>query len=263
MDACEYTVPYISPHILAAQTDHLRAVRLRAVCKQRYHRFGGKLHQDHHTGSEADGDTGGVAKRKPRPFRFACPDILRAQSRYRRQHGRGNQKQETDDLFHDPHSRGVVQAPAVGDDGDDDKRDLDQPVLHGNGNADPEQFRHNRTRRTEVGFFYGKSAAVPADDNERNDHADRLGKSGTKGGAGRSQMQGAHKEIIQRDIGGTGNGDKIHGAFAVAQPAENGADDIIRRDKRDADKTDGQILYGSRYRGLRRGHYIVQQAGQK
>ena len=116
-------------------------------------------------------------------------------------------------------------------------------------------LRHNRARRPEVGFFYGKSAAVPADDNKRNDHADRLGKSGSKGGAGRPQMQGAHKEIIQSDIGDTGNGNKIHGAFAVAQPAENGADDIIGRDKRDADKTDGQIFYGSRYRSLRRGHY--------
>ena len=97
---------------------------------------------------------------------------------------------------------------------------------------------------------------MPADDNKRNDHADRLGKSGSKSGAGGSQMQGAHKEIIQRDIGGTCHGDKVHGAFAVAQPAENGADDIICRDKRNADKTDGQIFYGSRHRGLRRGHYI-------
>ena len=96
---------------------------------------------------------------------------------------------------------------------------------------------------------------MPADDNKRNDHADRLGKSGSKGGSGRPQVQGAHKEIIQSDIGDTGNGNKIHGAFAVAQPAENGADDIIGRDKRDADKTDGQIFYGSRYRSLRRGHY--------
>lgn len=39
----------------------------------------------------------------------------------------------------------------------------------------------------------------------------------------------------------TGNGNKVHGTFAVAQSAENRADDIIRRNKRNTDKAAGQI----------------------
>lgn len=67
------------------------------------------------------------------------------------------------------------------------------------------------------------------------------------------EMENAHKQIIQRDIRGACHGDEIHRAFAVAQPAEDGADDVIRRDKRDADETDREVgdraVYGFRWRG--------------
>ena len=58
-------------------------------------------------------------------------------------------------------------------------------------------------------------------------------------------MEHAHKEIVQPDIGGARHGDKIHGAFAVAKSTEDRADDVIRRDERNAEKADGQVCGGA------------------
>ena len=54
-------------------------------------------------------------------------------------------------------------------------------------------------------------------------------------------MQRAHEEIVQRDIRRAGDGDEVHGTLAVAHAAEDGAEDIIGRDERDAAEADGQI----------------------
>ena len=68
------------------------------------------------------------------------------------------------------------------------------------------------------------------------------------------EMENAHKQIIQRDICGACHDDEIHRAFAVAQPAKVGADDVIRRDERNADEADGQIGRRAVNRLRRRGH---------
>ena len=153
-----------------------------------------------------------------------------------------------------PHSRGVVQSPAVGDDCNNDKRDLDQSVLHGNGTPIRSSFAITGRAGWKSDFF---TARAPLCLRMTTSAMITLTawKECSKGVAGRPQVQGAHKEIIQSDIGDTGTAIKYMGLLLSPRPAENGADDIIGRDKRDADKTDGQIFYGSRYRSLRRGHY--------
>ena len=47
-------------------------------------------------------------------------------------------------------------------------------------------------------------------------------------------MQRPHKQAVQHDIANAGHGDKVHGPLAVAHTAEDGADDVIRRDKGNA-----------------------------
>lgn len=256
MDAREDAVPDISPHILTAQTDHLGSVRLSAVSEEGDHRFGGELHHKDNESAEADGDQRGITKGEPCPLRFARADILRAEGGNSRQHGGWNQEQEADDFFHDPNRGRVVQPSPVSDDGDDDKGDLDQAVLHGDGNPDLQYFSHNRSGRPEIFFFYRQSSALPADDYKRDHDADRLGERGAQGGAGGAQAQDPHKYIIKPDVGGAGRGNKIHGTFAVPHSTENGADDIICRNKRDADKADGQVVYGSGNSSLWGGHHI-------
>ena len=111
MDPGENTVPDIPPHILAAQPYDFRAVSSGAVCKQGDYGAGGKLHEQNNNGAEADRHKSRVPKRKPCTFRFARADVLGAQGRNSRQHGRGNQEQKADDLFHDPNCRCISKPP--------------------------------------------------------------------------------------------------------------------------------------------------------
>ena len=53
----------------------------------------------------------------------------------------------------------------------------------------------------------------------------------------------------------TGNGDKIHRAPGIPQSPENRTDDVIRRNKRDTDKADGQITDRPLYGFNRSRHY--------
>lgn len=76
------------------------------------------------------------------PPGLARADILRAQRGNGREQGGGDEEQEADDFLHDSHSRRVIEAPAVDDDRDDEEGYLNESVLHGNGNAPPQQRSH-------------------------------------------------------------------------------------------------------------------------
>ena len=54
-------------------------------------------------------------------------------------------------------------------------------------------------------------------------------------------MEKSDKQIIQQNIHNTGNRNKIHRTFRISQSAENRTDHIIRRNKRNPEKTDCQI----------------------
>ena len=96
--------------------------------------------------------------------------------------------------------------------------------------------------RLEVGFF--QHDALPFQNhNQRHNYADRLRKRSAKCCSGRTEAESTHKEIIQADVGGTGYGDKVHWAFAVAHTTEDGTDDVICCDKGNTDKADGQIFH--------------------
>ena len=67
-------------------------------------------------------------------------------------------------------------------------------------------------------------------------------------------MQRADKQVVKRDIDQAGNEDKDHRAFGIAHAAEDGAEDIIRRNARNARKTNRQIADRPLDRRLRRRH---------
>ena len=54
------------------------------------------------------------------------------------EHGRRDQEQEADDLLHDADGGGHIHAAAVGDCRDHQEGNLDQPVLTGHRNTDPQ-----------------------------------------------------------------------------------------------------------------------------
>lgn len=76
---------------------------------------------------------------------------------------------------------------------------------------------------------------------QRDEDAERLRERRAEGSPSRTHVQRAHEEIVQRDIRRAGDGDEVHGTLAVAHAAEDGAEDIIGRDERDAAEADGQI----------------------
>ena len=113
---------------------------------------------------------------------------------------------------------------------------------------------HGLSVGPEIRFAKSHAASALLNYDQRRHDAYGLGKGGAQRRAHGAQMKNAHEQIIQRYINRAGHGDKAHGAFAVAYAAKNGADNIISRDKRNADKADGQIRCRAGYGGRRRGH---------
>ena len=62
----------------------------------------------------------------------------------------GIKEEKADYFLHNADRRRVVQAALIGDDRDDDKGDLDEPVLKRNGDADLQDLRHHRALRPKV-----------------------------------------------------------------------------------------------------------------
>lgn len=61
----------------------------------------------------------------------------------------------------------------------------------------------------------------------------------------------ANENVIQYNIGSTGNGHKIHGSFGITNATEYGADYVISCNKGNSDKTDDKILCGTCHRFCR------------
>ena len=254
MDSRKQAVPHIAAQILPAQPHYLRPFRFGRVGKQPHNRLRRKLGQHAHAQAETGCDDHRVAQRLPCPFCPARADVLRAQGGHRRQHGGRDQKQKADDLFHNAYGGRIVKPPAVGDHGNDKEGNLDKAVLQGNGNPDFQKLPHHERPGRKVLQAYGNPAFFLCDHCQGDSHAHSLGQRGPQGCARRSHMKTAHKQIVQPDIGRAGHRDKIHGAFGIPHPAENGTDNIIGRDKRNPQKADRQIGDGSRHRFLWRGN---------
>lgn len=92
--------------------------------------------------------------------------------------------------------------------------DLDQTVLQGYGNTDFQYFTHYRTLGFKIRFLQDNTFPFN-NDYQRNNNADCLRYGSTKRCSGRTETKNSHEEIVQTNVGGTGNGDKIHRAFTV------------------------------------------------
>ena len=235
MDACKQAVEDVAMHVLPAGGDNALIRR-----KQADHRLGDKLEQDADYDTEADGNADCV------PHGLLCPavipgaDVLRADGGYRREHRRRNKEQEAYELF-DYADRGRVrQSAEICDNGYEDERDLDKPVLKRNGHADAEDLPHNVAPGAKIGARNGNAPAA-ADGDKCNEHAYRLRKRCAQRSAHGAEAHSAHEQIVERNVCRAGHRNEIHGAFAVAHAAENAAYDVVRGYKRDADKAHGEV----------------------
>ena len=227
MNPGKNAVPDISPQILPAGTHHLGAARFGRIHEQRNDRFCDKLHENLHEDAEAGGEHYGIPERFYGTLRLFCADILRSERRNGGEHGGGDEKEKTDDLFDDANRRRIVQSPVIGNDGDHDESHLDQTVLKGDRHADLQNFSHDRTAGLEIAFL-GRDAGLSFFHYDKgDDYSDCLGKRGSESGAGRSHVKQTDEQVIQSDIGDARHGDEVHRAFGIAHAPEYRADDVI------------------------------------
>ena len=216
-------------------------------------RLGDKLDEDDDRDAERAGDHRGVAQRETRALGLARADILRAERRDGREHRRRDEEEEADDLFDDADGGRVRQAAAVGDDRDDDERDLNKAVLQSDGHADLKELTHDGALRAKVRAADGDEPALQ-DDRERDEDAHRLRERGAERRARGAEVQRAHEVVVERDVDDAGDGDEVHGALAVTKAAEDRGDDVVRRDERNTDKADREIGERALHGLLRCGH---------
>ena len=111
----------------------------------------------------------------------------------------------------------------------------------------------------EIAPGYAHIRRMPTQRQQGGNHADGLRQRGAQRRARRAHAQRAHEQVIQRNVGRTGHGDKIHGALGIAHAAKNGADDIIRRNEGNAKEANGKIAHRALHGSLGRRH----QAGNR
>ena len=255
-------VPDIAADILTSQKDHRR------ICREKSkHRLRRKLDQQIDDHTVCNRNKNGIAQGFCRPVMLPGADILRCERGDSCQHRRRHDKERPDHLFHDPDRRRVVQSPVICDHRDNDKRDLDTAILYRHRDSDLEDPRKHHPLWSEI--FAGKpDPRLPsADRPERDHHAQRLCERRPKRRSRRSHIKAAHKQVIERYVGNTGDTDEIHRASGISHSTKNGADDVVSCDKGNPHKTDRQILSGAFDRLLRRsdqmhdGRHAHQQHG--
>lgn len=249
MNAGKQAVPDITADVLSAGQNYGSVGG-----KQSHHRFGNALHDDADEQPKSCGDQDGVAKSQCGAIVLAGADVLGTQGRYGGQHGRRNQEQEADDLFHNADGGCVIQATLVGDDGDNNEGNLNEAVLKCHRKTDFQNLTHNGAFQFQVRAPQLYTRLLAKDHEQRDNHADRLRKGGAQCSAGGPHVHKADEQEVQDNIGNAGHGNKIHGAFGVAQSPEDGTDDIVCRDAGDADETDRQIGGCAGYGLCRSGH---------
>ena len=139
----------------------------------------------------------------------------------------------------------------IGDHRDHNKCNLDTSILYSYRDSDFQDLRHHTRIRAEIFSCKMDSGFSVANEYQGNDHTESLGKCGSKGCSGWSHMEKANENVIQYNIGSTGNGHKLHGSFGITNATEYGADYVISWNKGNSDKTDDKILCGTCHRFCR------------
>ena len=191
--------------------------------------------------AEDDAYTDAVAERLPPALIVSGASILSGEGSDGREHGRGDEEEEADDLLHDADCGGDFDAAAVCDGGDDEKGDLDEPVLTGDGKTYGKERLHAEGIEGEGLLREGKAKVGAGEVQEAEEDGDGLGKNGGCGCSGGPHRHGADEDIVKQEIDETGESDKVHRRPCIAKPAEDAGKDIIGDDEGDACKADEKV----------------------
>ena len=238
VNAGDGAVQGVGPQVLAPQGDH----QLRLLGKQSDNGLCPHLADRREHRPHSYGNHDAVDQCLAAPPVQARPGVLGRHRRHGGEHGGGHQEEEADNLLHNPHCRGHIHPPAVGNGGDDQEGDLDKPILKGHGNADFQQ--DGQAGKAQVGLPQGDAQVLPAHPEQGQHHAAPLGNDSSQGRTHGSQGHGADEQPVQNHVDDPGGGHKVHGALGVPLPPEHAADHIIGRNEGDAGKADGEIAAG-------------------
>ena len=172
--------------------------------------------------------------------------------------GRADQHQKANRLLGHAHGGGLGDAHAVDHHLDEEEGELHQHLLECDGDAHPQNGPDVDRVEPDIEPVEGERQLLPADQDQRDDDADGLGRDRGDGRAGSAQMEDAHQHQVAHDVDDAGDGHGQQRRFGIADSAEDGSDDVIGYDKHRADAADAHIAAGLG-EGLRRS---VQQRGQ-
>ena len=160
-------------------------------------------------------------------------------------HGTRHNEQKADHLLDQAHGGGVDEPSVVGDDGDKHKRHLDAAVLHGHGHADLKNAAEHLGLGTQVAALNVDVRAAALKPHEREGNAGRLGGYRAERRAHGAEPHVSDKQKVERDVDDACHANHVHGRARIAQPAKDGRKNVVRGDKRNADKADTQVGGGS------------------
>ena len=162
-----------------------------------------------------------------------------------------------------PNAGGGRHAEGVDDGLDEQEGGPHQQLLKGHRCAQPQLSADNVLVEAQVspGESEGQRPAAQADQEQGDKHADGLGGHGGQGGPGGPHVEPGHQEQVPEDIDDAGDGNGEQRGPGVADPPENGAQDVVGHNKEGAGPADADVQHRLMERVLRRVHEPGQYLG--
>ena len=236
VDAGKDCVENIAAHIAGTGGDYCSVLGKKANKRWRH-----QPHQHRDQAAVHHRDCHGVLEHLTRAVALARAGILRRECADGGAHGTRHNEQKADHLFDQAHGGSVDEPSVVGNDGDEHKRHLDAAVLHGHGHADLKNAAEHLGLGAQVATLNVDVRAAALEPHKREGNAGRLGGHRAERRAHGAEPHMADKQKIERDVDDACHANHVHRRARIAQPAKDGRKNIVRGDKRNADKANAQV----------------------
>ena len=216
-----------------------------------------------HDHRQTCGDCDGITQGLFRPVVFPGSDILRDEGSHCLHEGGGDQHDEAADALRDADARGGDQPQIVDDGQQHQEGDPDQQVLEGDGQAQRGHRPDHGALEAEVLPFKAEGKLPPPQNQQREHHADRLGRHCSDGCSGGPHVEHRDQQEIPGDVADTGDQHRHQRGFGIPDTAEDAADQIVRDDEYGTKAADADIRSRSVKGLLRRIHNAAQRPRQQ
>ena len=193
-----------------------------------------------HADAQRDGDA--VAQRFFCAFRLTCAGILRDKRGHGLRKCRRQQHDERADLFRNAHAGRLQESQRIDNSQNDEERHADQHVLQRNRNAETQNSGCERPVKAQLLLAERKGQFAAHDDEQGQNHADRLCEHRCKRRAGCTHLEYVYQQQIAENVRNARDRNRDQRHFGVAKPAEDAADDVERHNEQRSRRADAHIL---------------------